>query len=307
MPSIVQQLQSCRNYALIDCKDVPPFQALARISKLFESNPELVDRVNALTPEGKCMNVKTAALNQTRNKNVDLKIPFDMSPDRLDALGKELRAELGDDFDTVMSFFTEHLQKVSDLVSEELAGFCGKKSCELKGTYNYRMCDYFPITEKMAGPRCGKHRDYGSFTLIVADKPGLEVWNPVEGKWVDVFLNEDLNTPKIIVIGGYVLEILSQGKITASLHRVVNNFNSDRRLSFCHFVAPTKESIVASGMTVQDLKSALRAKWKHREGNIGQGDVYDETSQDNIVKAVVEKQRAMAIEREQCANKVMAN
>ena len=102
MTSIVQQLQSYRNYALIDCKNIPPFQALARISKLFESNPELVDRVNALTPEGKCMNVKTAALNQTTNKKVDLKIPFDMSPERLDALGKELRAELGDDFDTVI-------------------------------------------------------------------------------------------------------------------------------------------------------------------------------------------------------------
>ena len=104
-----------------------------------------------------------------------------------------------------------------------------------------------------------------------------------------------------------MLEILSQGKITAALHRVVNNFNSDRRLSLCHFVAPTKESIVASGMTVQDLKSDLRAKWKHREGNLGKGYLYDETSQDNIVKAVMEKQRAMAIEREQCANKVLAN
>lgn len=104
-----------------------------------------------------------------------------MSPDRLDALGKELRGELGDDFDTVMSFFTEHLQKVSDQVAEELAGFCGKQSCELKGTYNYRMCDYFPIAENMALPRCGKHP--GTFTLIVADKPGFEVWNSVEGKW----------------------------------------------------------------------------------------------------------------------------
>ena len=104
MTSIIHQLQSYRNYALIDCKNIPPFQALARISKLFESNPELVDRVNALTPNGKCMNVKTAALNQTTNKNVDLKIPFDMSPERLDALGKELRGELGDDFDKLCRF-----------------------------------------------------------------------------------------------------------------------------------------------------------------------------------------------------------
>ena len=43
----------------------------------------------------------------------------------------------------------------------------------------------------------------------------------------------------------------------------------------------------------------MAPKWRHREGNIGEGEVYDPTEQDSIVKAVMEKQAAMAAEREQ--------
>ena len=83
-----------------------------------------------------------------------------------------------------MRFFREELQGLKNSIAQELSEFCDGNPSMI-GSENWRMVDYFPIRheeETAVGPRCGKHRDYGSFTIIVADQPGFEVYNTATGK-----------------------------------------------------------------------------------------------------------------------------
>jgi isopenicillin N synthase-like dioxygenase len=50
---------------------------------------------------------------------------------------------------------------------------------------NLRLIDYFPCAEP-SGPRCGEHRDYGTYTIVFQDGAvgGLEF--DIDGKWVQV-------------------------------------------------------------------------------------------------------------------------
>jgi len=251
-------------------------------------DPELVAKINAVTPGGKWPNIKTAALDKIGHPSVDLKVPFDMSPERYEKLGDDMVQLLGEDFTHVMRFFREELQGLKTSIAQELSEFCdGNPS--MTGSENWRMVDYFPIRhedeETAVGPRCGKHRDYGSFTIIVADQPGFEVYNTATGEWIDVYKKE--GPGKAIVIGGYCLEILSGCRIPAALHRVVQGEEWQRRLSFCLFSAPTKNQLVFQGMTVQDLKAKMAPKWRHREGNIEKDEDYDPHFQDNVVRDIV--------------------
>lgn len=297
--AILAQLQK-RQYAVLPlgagsgAATSAPFGALEEVNRLLRENPSLVDQINAETPGGKWPNVKTAALERLEHPKVDLKVPFDMSPERFAKLGAKMTELLGKPFEECMHFFNESLGRWKTVIDQELAEITSQP-VPLSDTENWRMVDYFPLDTAARGPRCGKHRDYGSYTLIVADQPGLEIFDEVRGIWVDVYESSEnaAAAPFIVVIPGYVLEILSGGKVRAALHRVVQK-DWARRMSFCLFCAPLKTQLVAAGLTVSDLKTALAPKWRHREGNCW-ADEYDEGSQDAIVAALRAKQAAIGM------------
>ncbi|KIH85445.1 isopenicillin N synthase family dioxygenase [Pseudomonas batumici] len=79
-------------------------------------------------------------------------------------------------------------------------------------------------------PGIGAHTDYECFTILLADKPGLEVMNDL-GQWID--------TPPLpgafVVNIGDMLEVMTAGAFVATAHRV--RTVSEERYSFPLFYA----------------------------------------------------------------------
>ncbi|CAD5198843.1 isopenicillin N synthase family dioxygenase [Pseudomonas sp. FEN] len=79
-------------------------------------------------------------------------------------------------------------------------------------------------------PGIGAHTDYECFTILLADKPGLEVLND-QGQWIDA---PPLPGAFVVNIGD-MLEVMSAGAFVATAHRV--RTVSEERYSFPLFYA----------------------------------------------------------------------
>ncbi|MGM9425233.1 isopenicillin N synthase family dioxygenase [Hydrogenophaga sp. MI9] len=87
----------------------------------------------------------------------------------------------------------------------------------------------------------GAHKDSGCLTLLLQDtEAGLQVLEregPGEPRWIDV-----PPLPGTVVINlGEVLEILTQGYLRATTHRVVSPASGVSRLSVAYFISPRLE------------------------------------------------------------------
>ena len=89
MSSVIDQLIA-KSYAVVDMCGAPPFDELKNVITTMTDDPELVAKINAVTPGGKWPNIKTAALDKIGHPSVDLKVPFDMSPERYEKLGDDM-------------------------------------------------------------------------------------------------------------------------------------------------------------------------------------------------------------------------
>jgi isopenicillin N synthase-like dioxygenase len=79
-------------------------------------------------------------------------------------------------------------------------------------------------------PGIGAHTDYECFTILLADRPGLEVMNDL-GQWIDAPPRES----SFVVNIGDMLEVMSAGSFVATAHRVRKV--SAERYSFPFFYA----------------------------------------------------------------------
>lgn len=79
-------------------------------------------------------------------------------------------------------------------------------------------------------PGIGAHTDYECFTILLADKPGLEVMND-QGQWIDAPPVEGA----FVVNIGDMLEVMTAGTFVATAHRV--RTVSEERYSFPLFYA----------------------------------------------------------------------
>ena len=66
------------------------------------------------------------------------------------------------------------------------------------------------------GPRCGAHRDFGTFTIINTDASGLQVQLEAEKEWRGVEVEEG----SAILVMGWCAAIRANDRIPACLHRV---------------------------------------------------------------------------------------
>lgn len=102
------------------------------------------------------------------------------------------------------------------------------------------------------------------------------------GEWVDVCIPDD----GAALLFGYVTAVRSNGRIPATLHRVVDprpteDAPSPRRTALVFFVAPEADtqlepSLIQPGeqpvyrtCTAEDLRSLIGRKWRYREGTLG--------------------------------------
>ncbi|MET1256018.1 isopenicillin N synthase family dioxygenase [Aliikangiella maris] len=84
----------------------------------------------------------------------------------------------------------------------------------------------------------GAHTDYELFTILFADKTGLQTQN-LNGEWIDVPVMPDTLTINI----GDMLEVWSDGIFKSNLHRVINQ--GQERYSFPYFASLDYDTVVS--------------------------------------------------------------
>jgi len=149
------------------------------------------------------------------------------------------------------------------------------------------MVDYYSRAEKSEAPRCGEHRDFGTFTLIFQDEVGgLEMQTP-DGSWRPIPVGKGA-----VLLFGWCTKIRSNDRMPATLHRVNNALpiHADgqnvipRRTSAILFVAPEPDTLLTPVAVSADeklhyrtvkafeLKGQMGRKWKWREGTLAATD-----------------------------------
>ena len=140
--------------------------------------------------------------------------------------------------------------------------------------------------DALVAPRCQEHRDFGSFTLIFSNQPGLQVY--IDEEWHAV---PSIPTGSAILLFGWCTQIRSNGRIPAVLHKVEDavvdsSFSSPQRTSVVLFCAPkqvhtplepvlkycNEERQYISGLCVGQLRGNMARKWRQRERTLNDVD-----------------------------------
>ncbi|KAH6667456.1 hypothetical protein B0J14DRAFT_602315 [Halenospora varia] len=281
----------------------PPIASIQRLFSILYTNHTLASRLNATYPIRGVF--KAACLDPSSVPNIDQKTTIDLSIARLQKLREldpALVDDLGQDFDDVLRFYTVVETGIMPLLMQATSRIAGSDLAPIheNRNNNLRLIDYFPSAEP-TGPRCGEHRDYGTYTVVFQDGSvgGLEF--DVNGKWIQVPANVDA-----VVSWGWCGAILSNDRVKAAKHRVLRTQPvQKRRTTAVVFVAPDldatlkpveasmkddhpsiwSEQIMAGGLSVGEFKQVISKKWRRREGN-EEGEVI-EGAQDREVSAFV--------------------
>lgn len=276
----------------------PPIAGIQRIFSTLYTNASLVAHVNATYPTRGVF--KAACLDPSSNPIIDQKTTIDLSVARLQKIREAdpvLVADLGQDFEDVLRFYEMVEKSILPLLMSATSRVAGADLAPMhaKRNNNLRLIDYFPAAQT-SGPRCGEHRDYGTFTIVFQDGAvgGLEF--DVNRKWIQVPPNVDA-----VVSWGWCGAILSDDSVKAAKHRVLRTQPlQKRRTAAVLFVAPDLDSVlkpVVGGnagwleqimegkLLVGQFKEVISKKWRRREGN-EEGEVV-EGAQDKEVEAFV--------------------
>lgn len=294
-------------------EDLPPvpFVDLGDILTQLSGSPELSERLNQAYTKN--LVYKDAYAQGKGGHTVDRKRVLDLSPERLAAIAEadpqvlELAKETTN-LGQVLDFWKNTADSTNKIL-KALALAIGSDDILDDVAFNYRMVDYYSHNDPKEAPRCGEHRDFGSFTLIHTTEPGLELFS--NGQWCQV-------APKpgaALMLFGWCTQIRSNGRIPATLHRVVDDRESDangvvpRRLSAILFCAPKHPETVLEpvvkpgdirqyigGVRVGQLRGKMARKWRYREGTEDEMDrIYEEEeiratnmkTQDDVVQKFV--------------------
>lgn len=258
--------------------------------------PSLISTLNAAAPEH--LVYKDSFLFGHGGSTIDRKRVLDLSPQRLETL-----EQLYPDF-SVAPAYQQYLATPIQFFQTMVDQFCTKISnavslasgCPLDERINvaYRMVDYYSVDPTASpSPRCGQHQDFGYFTLIFADVPGLEVYvyDDIINEWQWKILPFCASTSAYLVCG-LCTQIRSNNRIKAILHRVSNSglpsssatdigVTTAPRTCAILFVAPSAESVLQStvlppvesnqyphSISAGELKELIGKKWRRREGTI---------------------------------------
>ena len=283
LPSIsiyadIQELAECieRCNGLLLLEDLPtaPFEP---VLNLLQHANRFKERLNEAYPKNLVFKDSYAAGNG--GPAVDRKRVLDLSPERLAEMAKS-EPYLVDApvLQQPLKFFLTFQDLLAENVLPALAKAIGLDDILDDVAYNFRMVDYYPSEnerEKIA-PRCGEHRDFGSFTVIQATHPGLQVF--LDSEWQEL---PPIPQGSTLLLFGWCTQIRSNGRIPAVLHRVDQHFGATSRVSAVLFCAPKREGTILEsvvrlgevrkyigGVKVGQLRGSMARKWRHREGSL---------------------------------------
>ncbi|KAK9786594.1 hypothetical protein WJX73_008603 [Symbiochloris irregularis] len=282
-----------------------PWTDIKSLQDLLVRRPDICERLNAAQPPTK-PNVKLAAVNFNKDSNriIDQKVSLDSSAKRISKMaedGVDIVELLGEQCKSIIDFHANIEALLAPRIMQALSGLVDDQldSIHSDRAFTLRLCHYFERQAGEIAPRCGKHRDYGTFTIIFQDasQPGLEMLR--DGVW------QRVPAGCCVVQFGWCSQIRSNDRIKALPHRVVDSpAGADgivpRRDSVAFFVAPDEaallETITREGevalyadmpTTHKQFKALMARRWSEREGTVEAGS--DTRSQEDIVE---EYQRA---------------
>lgn len=127
-----------------------------------------------------------------------------------------------------------------------------------------RCIGYPPLPPDAKGVSCGAHKDYGNWTLLLADPtPGaLQVFlRDPDGTDIDpdsqergVWINADPKPGCLVVNVGEMVEIYSAGLYKATLHRVVHK-SPTYRVSVPFFFEPNYDAAISVSLARPSRRS----------------------------------------------------
>merc|ERR1712228_700487 len=263
---------------IILIKDLKYNSLIDDVEKIFDKlrmpkNQKIIEDLN--NAYAKNLVFKDATKSQL--SGIDQKRSLDLSPHRISIINKEnplLLSSIGTELSSTLSFLDT---MCTVAVPRILSAICEAAQIAVdakKINFNYRMLDYYESANDLNN-KCGEHRDFGLFTLIFQDETGGLQMQRNDGKWYDI----EADGQSVICLFGWCAQILSNGRIKATNHRVVAVGNGKRRKSAVLFVAPNHDQILSpfvgeneqriyADVKVETLRERMRDAWKMREGTL---------------------------------------
>ena len=235
-----------------------PFDAIKVLFDRLAADSHLASRINATYPKRGVY--KTAGLHKS---DVDQKVTVDLSAirlERLNRLSPELVHELGAELKEAVGFFKQVEKELVPRIMQATSTAAGFDMAALhtQRNNNYRMIDYFAKSTAIGAPRCGVHRDYGTFSIILyafapnhtalsltlslhrqnGASSGLEYLQPGSTQWTSIPKSDGA------IVWGWSSAILSGDRIRAAQHRVQATQPGSRRQTAVLFVAPDLDAVL---------------------------------------------------------------
>ena len=235
-----------------------PFNSIKALFDRLAAEPHLAARINETYPKRGVY--KAAGLHKP---DVDQKITVNLSAirlERLNRLSPELAHELGAELKEAVDFFKRVEGELVPRIMQATSAAAGFNMAALhtQRNNNYRMVDYFAKSTAVSAPRCGVHRDYGTFSIILyAFSPkclspsltflllsqngasgGLEYIQPGSTQWTSIPKSDGA------IVWGWSSAILTGDRIHAAQHRVQATEPDSRRQTAVLFVAPDLDTVL---------------------------------------------------------------
>lgn len=169
--TIAKVISSSRNGVLM-ISDLPhvSFNEIADAFDHLASHPEITDRLNKAY--AKNLVYKDAyrgpkSITSYEGGLVDMKRVLDLSPERLLEISRNdphlalHKGALGQ----TLAYWDKMHEYVAPKIVEAVSEAVGSPAVKEDASFNFRMVDYYERQRDTISPRCGEHRDFGSFTL----------------------------------------------------------------------------------------------------------------------------------------------
>uniref|UniRef100_A0ACD5WC00 Uncharacterized protein n=2 Tax=Avena sativa TaxID=4498 RepID=A0ACD5WC00_AVESA len=120
------------------------------------------------------------------------------------------------------------VSELAEAVTESLGLGRGYLASRMDRGFEMMALNYYPPCQDVAGAVCcAPHTDYTLLTVLLASQQGLEYFHRESGSWRPA----PAGSSTLLVHVGNYLEVLSNGRYRAALHRVVSRPGAAARVS----------------------------------------------------------------------------